>query len=130
MLCLSSAEFNISRQGFNDPQPPCGFTQGIFPLQASLQSAVPQPVLSPCFVACHICYGEVGWVVLNRLCFVSELLDCAFYCLCFLHSAYKLLIVFGQPKNRKKIPNIYLHGGIEIVFEVPMVLSVGGVSRT
>lgn len=112
MLSLSSEEFNISRQGFNDPQPPCGFTQGILPLQTSLQSAVPQSVLSPCFVACHICSGEVGWVVFNRLCFVRELLYCAFYCLCFLHSAHKLLIVLiGEPKTKKRKPQTFTYMG-------------------
>lgn len=100
MLCLSSEEFNISRQGFNDPQPPCGFTQEMLPLQTSLQPAVPQSVLSLCFVACYSWYGEVGWVIFNRLCFLTELLYCAFCCLCFLHSTYKLLILLiGEPKK-------------------------------
>lgn len=73
MLCLSSEEFNISRQGFNDPQPPCGFTQGILPLQDSLYSKLSLSLqVHLAFLACHICYGEVGWVVLNGLCFVTE----------------------------------------------------------
>lgn len=66
MLCLSSEEFNISREAFNDPQPPWGFTQGMLPLQASLHrklslSLRPPP---PRFVACHVCGGEAGWVAL------------------------------------------------------------------
>lgn len=98
------------------------------------KKTVPLLALYPCFVACYIWCGKLGWGFLNALHFVSELTVLLRFLLSLVSSwslsIIKLLTVLsGEPKNRQNPQTFTYMRKLIIVFQVLMVLSVGEIAK-